>query len=181
MFSKVLVMLNGIFLFCISATSATPHPVNGQPEEAKDITGDIHARANSQYLCEDPFVFVRRECVPANGPMAWQDVCVWHSFATINDLKPGSCPPDTTCLDAPNAAGFPFVTCFPNYQRKNLNGKRKYDPQYGTSETKRGRTDLGNTQQFHAVTIDHDMSGASVSAVFESECHSDNIYCRMFF
>ena len=179
MFSKVLVMLTGIFLFCISATSATPNPVNGQPEEVQNINGDIHARADSPYLCEDPFVFLRRECVPANGPMAWQDVCVWYTYVVVYDFKPGSCPPDTTCLNAPNEANIPFVTCFPNYQR-NVKAKRKWDPQFGISGVKRGRTELGNTQQEFSVTIDHDMTGASVSAVLESECRSVNVYCRMF-
>ena len=174
MFSKVLFKLTAIVLFCISATSAsaTPHPVNGQPEEAQNINGDIHARASTYkpYLCEDPFRWVKRECVPTNGPMAWQDVCVWNSFATINDYKPGSCPFGYTCLDSYNQHGV-FISCISDDTGKPM-GKRGADAQWGVSATKKGRTKLGNTQQQFSITVDHDMNQASVAAVFESECHS---------
>ena len=46
--------------------------------------------------------------------------------------------------------------------------KRKSDPQAGTSDIKKGRTEIGNTQQKFSVAVDHDMTGAAVAAVFES-------------
>ena len=180
MFSRVVVKLTGIFVFCISATSATSHPVNGQPEEAQNINGDILARASAYkaYLCEDPFRWVRRECVPANGVRAWQDVCIWNSFVPIYDYKPDNCPEGSTCLPSQNMHG-QFIACISDVTGKSL-GKRAFDPQYGMSGVKRGRTELGNTQQEFSITIDHDMNQASVAAVFESECHTVNVHSRMF-
>ena len=169
MFNKVLVQLTGIFLFCISATSAAP---SGQPGEVQNIDDDIHARAYKPYLCEEPFIWVRRECVGATGPMAWQDVCRWNSFVVIYDYKPGSCPADTTCLDTFNSHG-PFINCISNETGEPI-GKGKTDPQAGTSGVKSGRTQLGNTQQQFSVTVDHDMTDASVAAVFKSECRTVN-------
>ena len=175
MFSKVLVKLTGIFLFCISATSAAAtHPVNGKPGEAqtRNINGDLHARYRP-YLCEDPFRWDHRECVPANGVTAWQDVCVWNSFVTLYDYKPGNCPPGTTCLDSYNVHGI-FIACIDNATGKPI-GKRGDDPQTGTSSTQRGRSQLGNSQQQYSVTIDHDMNQASVAAVLESERRIVNV------
>ena len=169
MFNKVLVQLTGIFLFCISATSAAP---SGQPGEVQNIDDDIHARAYKPYLCEEPFIWVRRECVGATGPMAWQDVCRWNSFVVIYDYKPGSCPADTTCLDTFNSHG-PFINCISNETGEPI-GKGKTDPQAGTSGVKNGRTQLGNTQQQFSITVDHDMTDASVAAVFKSECRTVN-------
>ena len=178
MFIKILIKLTGIFLFCqcISVTSATPPRQPGEVQNI-DINDDIHARTTSPYLCQDPFVWVRRECLGEISARAWQDVCVWHSFVTLNDFRPGICPEGTTCLDGLNDAGIPTINCFPAYQRS---GKRKYDPQSGVSDTKKGRTQLGNTQQQYSVTLDHDMTGATVSAVFESECRTVDVHCRMF-
>ena len=179
MFSKVVVKLTGIFVFCISATSATPHPVNGHPEEAQN-NGDILARAGAYkpYLCEDPFRWVRRECVPVFGPAAWQDVCVWNSYVVIYDYKQGSCPAGSTCLPSSNNHG-PFISCISNETGKSL-GKRAADPQWGVSTSKRGRTEIGNTQQEFSITIDHDMNQASVAAVFESERHTVNVRIFLF-
>ena len=180
MFSKVVVKLTGIFVFCISATSATPHPVNGHPEEAQNINGDILARASAYkaYLCEDPFRWVRRECVPANGPRAWQDVCIWNSFVPVNDYKPGNCPEGYTCFPSYNVHGV-FIACISDTTGKAL-GKRGSDPQMGVSGTKRGRTEIGNTQQLFSVSIDHDMNQASVAALFESESCTVNVHCLIF-
>ena len=179
MFSKFLVKLTGIYIFCISATSATP---SGQPGEVKKINDDIHARASAYkaYLCEDPFTWVRRECVGANGPMAWQDVCIWNSFVTVYDYKPGNCPEGTTCLDSYNVHGI-FIACISNETGKPI-GKRGQDPQTGSSGTVKGLTQLGNSQQKFSATVDHDMNQASVAAVFESECRrrTVNVHCRIF-
>ena len=174
MLSEFLVKLTGIFLFCISATSTTPP---GQLGDAQNINDDIHARAYKPYQCEDPFVWVRRECVGALNPSAWQDVCRWRSFVVIYDYKPGNCLADTTCLDAFNSIG-PFVNCISNEISQPI-GKGKSDPQSGMSVVKSGRTQLGNTQQQFSVKVDHDMTDASVAAVFKSEYRTvnKNILC----
>ena len=182
MLSKVLLKLtaSGIFLFssCISATTAT---LPGQLGEVKNITnGDIHARAYRPYQCEDPFRWNRRECVGILGPRAWQDVCIWVSFTTLYDNKPGNCPEDTTCLDGFNTKGDRFISCISDRTGKAVAGqtgrKRRSDPQAGTSGTKRGRNEIGNTQEFFSVTIDHDMSQAAVAAVLQSECWTFNVH-----
>ena len=159
MFRRVLVKLTGIFL-CISATFATP---SGRPREDQNINDERDVQYTptnvyKPYLCEDPFIWVRRECVAANGPMAWQDVCRWDSFVVLYDYKPGSCPADTTCLDGFNAQGN-FIRCISNETGEPI-GKGKSDPQVGTSDVKSGRTQLGNTQQQYSVTVDHDMTAA---------------------
>ena len=68
MFSKDLVKLTGVFLFYISATSATP--TTGQPEEAHNVNDDIHARTDNPYQCQPPYIWLRRECVASSSPMA---------------------------------------------------------------------------------------------------------------
>ena len=179
MFNKVHVKLTGIFLFCISATSATP---SGQPGEAQNINDDIRARApypTQPYHCDDPFIWVRRECVGSTSPQAWQDVCRWNSFVTIYDYKPGQCPFGYICIDILGMNGVRTINCILDTGEAST-GKRKADPQWGTSSTKSGRTQVGNTQQQYSVTIDHDMTGASVAAVFESKCRTVNVHCRMF-
>ena len=175
MFGKVLFKLTGIFLIlCISASSATP---TGQPGEAQNINddSDIHARAPSDNKCVDPYIWIRRECVGTRT--AWQDVCGWSSYATgfqtVFDNKAGECPANTYCLDGFDKDGRRVITCVPTAQAK---GKQKLDPQSGSSEPKRARTFLGNSQIEHSVTIDHDMTGASVAAVFTSECRTVNAY-----
>ena len=174
MFSEFLVKftVTGIFLFCISATSATVTTF-GQPGDAHNINEDIHARAYKPYLCEDPFVWVRRECLGAINPMAWQDVCRWSAFVVVYAYKEASCPAGTTCLDTFNSQG-PFINCVSNETGGPI-GKGKTDPQSGMSDAKSGRTQLGNTQQKFSVTVDHDMTGASVAAVFKSECRTVNV------
>lgn len=168
MFSKLLVKLTVIFVFCIAATSATPP---GQPGEVQNTNDDIHhARATKPYQCEDPFVWVRRECVGAIDPTAWHDVCVWKTFSVFYDYQPGNCPGGTTCLDSFSTKG-PFISCI-SENTGNPTGKQKSDPQVGTSDTKRGRTELVNTQQKFSVKVDHDMDDASVAAVFQSECRT---------
>ena len=173
MFSKVLVKLTGIFLFssCISATPAT---LPGQPGEAQNINGDINARAYQPYQCEDNYRWIRRECVPENGPSAWQDVCVTNTFGTVYDYKPGTCEEGTICLNGFNSDGFRFISCISAEELASTKKgrKRKADPQAGKSGTQRGRTEIGNSQQKFSVTIDHDMTGAAVDAVFESKCRT---------
>ena len=58
--------------------------------------------------------------------------------------------------------------------------KPKSDPQAGTSDIKKGRTEIGNTQQTFSVSVDHDMTGAAVAAVFESRCRTFNVQRHMF-
>ena len=186
MFSKVLVKLTAIVLFsnCISATPAT---LPGQPGEAKSLSiagnVDIHARVFKQYQCQDPFRWVRRECNPIWGARAWRDVCVQNTFETLYDYKPGSCPKNTFCFNGFNDDGFRFIYCMTETTEKEpVSGqKRKSDPQAGTSGVKRGRSEIGNTQQQFSVSIDHDMSGAAVDAFFESRCLTFNVHRRMFF
>ena len=169
MLSKVLVKpLTGIFLFYlfyISATSASP---SGQPGGLQNINNDIHARAPAPYLCEDPFVFERRECIGTISPHSWQDVCRWNSFVVLYDYKIGNCPQGSTCLDTFGPLGH-FIDCISDETGQSID-KGKNDAQTGTSDVRSGRTQLGNTQQQFSVKVDHDMTDASVSAVFKSEC-----------
>ena len=187
MFSKVLVKLTAIFLILqISATSATP---TAQPEEAQKINDDIHERANGPYFpyqCNRYYSWKRRECVPSLGPLAWQDVCARTTFSqmrqvwsTVYDNKEGSCPPGTYCLDSYNANNERFVDCVSD----KATGKRKldqYDPQIGVSDQKRAANQLSNTQFEYSVTLDHDMTGAAVTAVLRSECRRPvDVHCCM--
>ena len=135
MFSKVLVKLTGIFLFS-SCISATPTTLPGQLEPGENITGngDIHARAKNPYLCEDPFIWNRRECVPIFGPRAWQDVCVWNSFATFYDYKQGTCPEGTVCLNGINQDGHRFVACV---SPETGTGKRQKKKDWSPSRNER--------------------------------------------
>ena len=190
MFSKVLVKITGILLILyISATSAsptTPQPASGD-SDAQESNGDIHARARPPYRpfqCIYPYAWIRRECVGALGPRAWQDVCGWATWATRFqtdfDNKPGICPVNTYCLDTLDADNRIFITCV---STDKAAGKRKldeFDPQIGTSDPKRARTgtQLGNTQLEYSVKIDHDMTGATVAAVLTSEYHPVNVQCR---
>ena len=63
--------------------------------------------------------------------------------------------------------------------RTTSTGKRKIDPQAGTSEPKRAHTELGNTQLEYSVTLDHDMTEAAVAAVLESEYRTVNAHLRL--
>ena len=174
MLSKVLVKLTGIFLILhISATSATP---TAQPGEAQKINDDIHARVPSApyypYQCSRFYAWMRRECVRAVDPRAWQDVCgkstYYTNWRTEYDNKPGSCPAGTYCLDSFNANNDRFIDCVSDKDK----GKRKLDqldPQIGVSDTKRAANQLSNTQFEYSVTLDHDMTGAAVAAVLRSE------------
>ena len=175
MFRRVLFKLTGIFLILyISASSATP---TGQPGEAQNINveSDIHARAPSDDKCVYPYTWIRRECVGSRT--AWQDVCGWSSYATgfqtVFDNKAGDCPANTYCLDGFDSDGRRIITCVPTAQAK---GKQKLDSQAGSSEAKRARTQLSNSQVEYSVTIDHDMTGASVAAVLSSECRTVNAH-----
>ena len=173
MFNKILVKLISIFLFS-SCISATPTTLPGQPGEVQNINGNIHARAYKPYQCEDPFRWNRRECVPIFGTRAWRDVCVWNTFGgPIYDYKPGSCPEGTLCVNGFNNDGSRFIACIPDETGKASSSRKRKsrsDPQAGKSGTQRGRTEIGNSQQKFSVTIDHDMTGAAVDAVFESRC-----------
>ena len=175
MFSKVLVELTGVFIILyISAISATP---TAQPGEADKINDNIYTRAYKRHKCADPYTWLRRECVGELGPMAWQDVCVHrNNVPTRNtpiyieyDNKLGSCTHDTYCLDTVKTDGPRFINCVSN-TKKSLGIKRNSDPQIGTSDTKRARPSLGNTQFEYSVTLDHDMTGAAVAAVIISGC-----------
>ena len=189
MFSKVLVKLTGILLILyISATSTTPTTAQTASEDsdAQKSNGDIHARARAPYYpyqCIYPFAWIRRECVGSVGPRAWQDVCgyaTWATrFETQYDNKPGTCPVNTYCLDTINANNKPFIDCI---SEDKAAGKRKldqFDPQIGTSDPKRARTQFGNTQFEYSAKIDHDMTGATVAAVLTSEYRPVNVQCRM--
>ena len=171
MFSKVLVNFTGVFLILnIVTTSATP---TAQPGEAHKIIDNIHARSYNRYQCQTPYAWLRRECVGTLGPRAWQDVCAHSTYADLTQLsydnKPGTCPEGTACLDTLNA-GRRFINCVSVDQRRRIGSKRKSDPQIGTSDPKRARPDLKNTQFEYSVTLDHDMTGAAVAAVVTSEC-----------
>ena len=186
MFSKVFVRLTGIFLILyISAISATP--TGDSDSKAQNINDDIHARARPPYRpyrCQYPYAWMRRECLGAISPRAWQDVCgitAYHNqFQTEYDNQRGNCPLNTFCLDGFNADGKRFISCISN--QSDNKGKRKLDPQAGVSEPKRARKDLGtsNTQLDFSVKLDHDMTGASVAAVVESEYRTANVHRRMF-
>ena len=183
MFSKVLVNLTGVFLILyISATSATPIG----DSEVQNIKNDIDPRAVRRppyypYQCEYPYAWMRRECLGAVSPRAWQDVCgitnYNNNFQTQYDNKPGTCPDDTYCLNGFNAAGRRFISCVSNKKGK---GKRPADPQWGASPPKRARTQLANTQLEFSVKIDHDITGAAVAAVIQSECRTVYFHCLKF-
>ena len=171
MFRKVLVKLTGVFIILyISAISATP---TAQPGEADKINDNIHTRAYRPYQCVDPYIWLRRECVGELGPMAWQDVCARSTNVRNNPLqydnKLGSCTYDSYCLDTVKTDGTRFINCIPNKQKKSL-GIKRTDPQIGTSDPKRARPSLGNTQFEYSVKLDHDMTAAAVAAVVKSEC-----------
>lgn len=186
MFSKIFLKPASIFLILfISVTSATP---TGHPGEAQNINddSDILAREYKPYLCIDPYIWERRECYRFFGPLAWRDVCAQTLFTqgrdpiTYRQDQQGYCPPGTICRDDFNTDGRRFVSCIPDGYDK---GKQKTDPQAGTSEAKRARTELGkNTQLEFSLTIDHDMLGAAVDAFVESECRTVDVHrdFRMF-
>ena len=171
--SQALVKLSGIFLILyISASSATP---TGQPGEAQNINDEIHPR-DTDGLCVEPYTLIRRECLGGVSPVAWQDICAWWGgYQTVYDNKRGNCPDGTYCLDGFDNTGRRSISCVGASNDK----KRKSDSQVGTSEAKRARTFLGNSQIEYSVTIDHDMTGASVAAVVRSECRSINAHCRI--
>ena len=185
MFSKVLatvVKLTGIFLILyISATSATP---TAQPGEVQKINEDIHARVAPYHPhnCLYPYAWLRRECLGYRGPAAWQDVCAWSGYATNfhthYDNKQGTCPDGTVCLDVIDPDNKHVIFCTSEGKKK---GKRKKDPQVGTSDAKRARNEIGNIQVQFTAKIDHDMAGASVAAVLESECRPINDHCHICF
>ena len=185
MFSKVLVNFTGIFLILyISASSATQPTPTAQPGEAHKINDNIHARFYDQYQCVPPFSWLRRECVGALGSRNWQDVCAYSTYANpsqlVYDNKPGTCPEGTACLNSLLFAGRRFINCVPVEQRQIIGNKRKRDPQIGTSDMKRARPELGNTQFEYSVTIDHDMTEAAVAAVVKGECRPVDVHCRIF-
>ena len=157
-----------------AATSALPSEPMAQPGEARNIMiNDPRVPpVYDPHQCEDHTTWFRRQCT---GPQTWQDVCARVvNFRVVFENKPGSCEDYYTCFDIIDANGDRFIDCRPN---EKSTGKRKIDPQTGTSEEKRARTQLANTQMEHSVTIDHDMKGASVTAVLKSEC--PNVHCRM--
>ena len=185
MLSKVLFKLTGIFLILhISTSAATPTAQPGD-SEAQKINDDIHSRAPGPYYpyqCKAHFTWLRRECVRALGPMAWQDVCGRSTYYTnyrfVYDNQPGSCPPDAYCLDTFNANNQHFIECVSD----KATGKRKvgqYDPQIGVSDRKRAANQLSNTQFEYSVTLDHDMTGAAVAAILRSECRPVDVHYRM--
>ena len=119
------------------------------------------------------------------GPRAWQDVCAHSTYADLTQLsydnKPGTCPEGTACLDTV-VAGSRFINCVPVGRRQTVgpSNKRKSDPQIGTSDPKRARPDLGNTQFEYSVTLDHDMTEAAVAAVVTSECRPVDVALSYF-
>jgi hypothetical protein len=181
MFSKIFVNLTGIFLILyISATSSTPI----EDSELQKINDDIHPRARPPYRpyqCTYPYAWMRRECLGGSSPTAWQDVCgitnYYNHFQTQYDNKPGNCPDGTYCLDGFNTDGKRFISCVSMDKGK---GKRPIDPQAGTSDAKRARPDLGNTQLMFSMKIDHDMTGAAVAAVVTSKFRTVNVHRSMF-
>ena len=187
MFSKVLVNLTGVFLILyISATSATP---TGD-SEAQNIKNDIDPRAVRRppywpYQCQWPYAWMRRECLGAISPRAWQDVCgitnYYNGFHTQYDNRPGRCPENTFCLNGYNDAGKRFISCVSTLKDKGkITSKRPGDPQLGESSSKRARPELANTQLEFSVKIDHDITLAAVAAVIQSECCTVYFHRLMF-
>ena len=139
MFSEVLVSLTGIFLILyIVATSAT---LTGQPgdSEEQNKTDEIHSHAYLPYQCRYPYTCMRRERLGPLGaisPIAWQNVCGFSNyssgFTTVYNNKPGNCPDGIFCLDGCNADNNRFISCISESNDKGK-GKRKLDPQAGTS------------------------------------------------
>ena len=170
MFGKSLLKL--FLILYISASSATP---TGQPREAQNINDEIHPR-HFDDMCVVPYNLIRRECSGGVSPTTWQDICSWWGgYETLYDNKSAKCPDGTYCLDGFDNNGRRTVACLGNSNGK----KQKLDPQAGSSDTKRAGAD-GNTQVEYSVTIDHDMTGASVAAVLTSEYRTVNAHCRMF-
>lgn len=154
-------------IFYISATSASPAEQFG-PVESEN---DIYARAaRAPYLCEYPYAWKRRECLPSVNARAWQDVCTWTSYATQfqteYDNIQMSCPDKTFCINTIlDDYGSRSIRCV-----RGTPGRRKHeDLLVGSSERERARPDLGNTQLEFFVKIDTDMAETSVATVVESD------------
>ena len=179
MFSKVLVKLIGVFLIlCISLTSATPA---GKAQNTSDDTQSLAPRTNILYQCPTPYIWKRRECIQdgiGSSPRNWQDVCSSPSGMEYKN-QPGMCSEHTFCIDRFLHNKQPAVACVPLAISK---GKQRHDIQSGSSEQIVARKQA-NTQFQHPVTIDHDMSDASVSAILKSECRTQavNVRCHHMF
>ena len=177
MLSKLLfnITASAVFFFYISATSATPAV---QPAELQKINEDIHERTIPRrpykpYLCQYPYTWKRRECLPLVGPRAWQDVCTYAAHNTRFEVDyqniRSACPDNTWCTNRVDEEGTRFVRCVLMKPGK----RRREGPQVGASDRKRARPTLGidNTQLDFSVKVEDDMAGASVAAVLESESH----------
>ena len=176
MFSKVLVKLTSVFVILyISSTSATPA---GTVQNTNDDTA-LAPHDNSAYQCKQPYTWMQRECT--DSPRGWRDVCTWSAagtnLETKHDNKPGMCPEGTFCLNTLKKDNKHFSACISNQQSK---GKQPLDPQAGTSYPIKAIKGIWNTHPQFSVTIDHDMTDASVSAVFKSECRTVNVHCHIF-
>ena len=191
MFGKVLFKLTGVFLIIyISITSATP--ARAAVVKTQNTSDDTQALAPTrnyypQYQCQFPFFWKRRECTA--GPGSWQDVCVHWQYG--NNAGPSTIPESMTVNKTGVCAGFSFcldtikytaikeneyvdfVACIADWNGK---GQRAIDAQAGTSGPIRARI-IATTPEKQSVTIDHDMTHATVSAVLKSECRTINVYC----
>ena len=174
MLSKILFNLTAVSLFLyISTTSATP---TAQTAELQMVGENIHERTVPRrpykpHLCQFPYAWQRRECMPLVGPRAWQDVCAYSSYHTRFQTEyqniQSACPENTWCTDRVDEDGRRFVRCV-----LSKPGKRKREgPQVGASGRKRARPTLDATELEFSVKLEDDMVAASVSAVVESESH----------
>jgi len=180
MFSKVLVTLTGVFLILYtSVTSATPASAGKAQNTTQSLAPralDVQQAPHNPHTgrCVNPFTWVRRECVgPRNrasaDSRAWVDICA-KPGTTQFDNKEGICDPDNYCLDTLAVTRNTWaIICAP---LKNSRTHQLIEAQTGSSDPK--TASLKKVFHFHyAAEIDHDMTAASVSAVFKGECHTD--------
>ena len=175
MFSKVLVKLTCVFLIIsISITSATPARAVVKAQNTNDDTQALAPHGNyPQYLCKFPFIWRQRECTA--DLRGWQDVCVKTlDHASTEKMKPevnhipGACAGDYLCFDTSKYTGnkeneyVNFVACL---SEQNGKGQQAIDAQAGRSEKMWASIEYATAQKIYSVTIDHDMTHATVSAV----------------
>ena len=184
MFSKVLVKLTGVFLIIFtSVTSATPSSAGKVQNTTEALTlraDDLRRPPPPHYDphgCTSPYVYYRREC---NGNMRlWEDVCGFrgmgrlpdgrHVQTTVYNNKTGMCDKNNYCLDTWAEGEKRGIICVPI---QDSTGTGPTDPLTGTSNPMGAVKKWGVSQLHFELTVTHAMIGASVSAVFISECRS---------
>ena len=164
----------------ISVTSATPASAG----KAQNTTQALALRALDRDAppvftfhgyCVKPFTWKRRECLGGRGKNSdargWEDICIKPGTSEY-DSKQSSCDPNNYCLDTYSYERQEYyVICTPLQKSR---GKQLISEQTGSSEPK-SSPGGGRTGVHFAVTIDHDVTDAAVSAILKGECHTVNV------